>query len=797
MVEQLSPIVSAFNRLLMLAGVCLIQAVAFSQESTLVLKNGMTIGPGLRGYTSKVDENAFSSIQKDDIASRSIVYINDGLRVTFVNQNLIETNADRAAPLQRIETGNAGLRATGEHLRVQGVKGAVAVTPFDPFGRRVYSLLTPKGQIDVVQGITELSAAYVRVDGLNVDRAYVWDMRLALSAVPPDRLREILTNHADPADPQSWLNIVALYSDAKRYIEAREFLVESIRRFPELENQRPKIKQFEQLHAKHMLDEVRLRVRSGQPGLAESLLRSFPLDHLALETKLEVERRLTEIVETQNKVASTKQVVERDAAAHARPEDKARIDLIVADIAAKLSVHNLARFSDYLRLRDDPALTPDQRVAMFIANWMFGSGASETNLPVMLSAWDARDLVRLYLTTDSSAERESILDRLKAMEGGSPRWIAKMLPKIPPPRPLPEADSKKPGRYVIEVPNALDSFGSPTRYSIQLPPEYDPDRLYPCVVTLHGQVTGPDAQLEWWTGPYNDDFKMCIGEASRHGYIVVAPHWSKAKQPQYEYTEDEHARVLRSLRDAMRRTSIDPDRVFLSGHHMGGDAVWDMALAHPDIWAGMVAVGADCEKYATQYKENARYVPTYFVVGAIDGAPAPLARKPTGEQLDDFLKSSKFDSLLTVYQGRGRDHFQEELPRIVEWMNLSRHVRSGPPEKIEIVTSRSSDRSFWWLEVPELQGENIVNPLLFKPGRANIEGNRMIAPENGLRVTKFPGKNCIVWLGPEFVDFSKRAVFLVKGDKKSLDLQADLKTMLEDVRTRADRQHAYWAKLEF
>ncbi len=247
----------------------------------------------------------------------------------------------------------------------------------------------------------------------------------------------------------------------------------------------------------------------------------------------------------------------------------------------------------------------------------------------------------------------------------------------------------------------------------------------------------------------------------------------------------------------MRRTSIDPDRVFLSGHHMGGDAVWDMAFAHPDIWAGMVALGADCEKYATQYKENGRYVPTYFVVGAIDGAPAPLARKPTGEQLDDFLKSSKFDCLLTVYQGRGRDHFQEELPRIVEWMNLAGHVRPAPPEKIEIVTSRSSDRVFWWLEVPELVGENIVNPLLFKPGRANIEGNRMMAPENGLRVTKYPGKTCTVWLGPEFVDFSKRATFIVKGERKTLDLQADLQTMLEDVRTRADRQHPYWAKLKF
>ncbi len=81
-------------------------------------------------------------------------------------------------------------------------------------------------------------------------------------------------------------------------------------------------------------------------------------------------------------------------------------------------------------------------------------------------------------------------------------------------------------------------------------------------------------------GSVSSEWKMCMGEASRHGYIVITPHWAKPQQPLYQYTEDEHARVLQSLRDAMRRTSIDVDRVYLCGHHMGGDAVWDMALAH-------------------------------------------------------------------------------------------------------------------------------------------------------------------------------------------------------------------------
>ena len=246
----------------------------------------------------------------------------------------------------------------------------------------------------------------------------------------------------------------------------------------------------------------------------------------------------------------------------------------------------------------------------------------------------------------------------------------------------------------------------------------------------------------------------------------------------------------------MRRTSIDVDRVFLCGHHMGGDAVWDMGLAHPDIWAGVIAFGADCQKYPVHYSANARYVPLYFVVGELDGVPAPQVRN--GKDWDGYLKDSKKDCMLTIYQGRGRDHFQEEQPRLMEWMGLSSHVRPPPPQKIDISTARACDRIFWWLEITELTGPSIVNPLLFKPGKAaEIDATRAIAPDNGFGVSLFPGKNCIVWLSPETVDFSKKLTLRIKDKVKKIDAQPNLSVLLEDVRTRADRQHPYWAKVEY
>ena len=77
--------------------------------------------------------------------------------------------------------------------------------------------------------------------------------------------------------------------------------------------------------------------------------------------------------------------------------------------------------------------------------------------------------------------------------------------------------------------------------------------------------------------------------------------------------------MLASLRDACRRFSIDTDRVFLTGHSIGGNAAWDMGLAHPDLWAGVIPIVAQCEKYCTLYWENASLVPFYVLGGELDG----------------------------------------------------------------------------------------------------------------------------------------------------------------------------------
>ncbi|MFM7547501.1 MAG: hypothetical protein ACKO8I_01240, partial [Cyanobacteriota bacterium] len=78
--------------------------------------------------------------------------------------------------------------------------------------------------------------------------------------------------------------------------------------------------------------------------------------------------------------------------------------------------------------------------------------------------------------------------------------------------------------------------------------------------------------------------------------------------------------MLTAVRESLRRFSIDTDRVFLAGHAVGADVAWDVALAHPDLWAGVVLIAPTADRYVTRYWPNARTLPFYMVGGELDVA---------------------------------------------------------------------------------------------------------------------------------------------------------------------------------
>src|SRR5207237_7079947 len=132
---------------------------------------------------------------------------------------------------------------------------------------------------------------------------------------------------------------------------------------------------------------------------------------------------------------------------------------------------------------------------------------------------------------------------------------------------------------------------------------YHPDHSYPLIVALYSEQGSPQQELQGFWGGADDRG----GQSQRNGYIAIAPEYvEKSESKVYDYSAASHQIVLDSLRDAKRRFSVDSDRVFLSGHGMGGDAAWDMGLAHPHLFAGVIPINAAIDSYAIHYLANGR-----------------------------------------------------------------------------------------------------------------------------------------------------------------------------------------------
>lgn len=786
---------SALNRPTIVTIVALCIAPCVTAEE-IMLKNGMILR-GRMAWMGQIADNPFVS-QKNagETQTKLIVMLDDGLRRTYVPfyQVIPDSVQETDAIVQKIRIPQRVAKGKG----VASIQSFLRITPFDDLGHRTFSTLTNRGRLDIVQGITEITPLYTKLEALIGHNAIRWDSRIATSSIPRETLSRILRNRPNANTANGRLEVVRLLFAAERYADARDEFEQARQQFPELAEVERLHQQLKQLSATKLIDEIELRRAAGQHRRVLSLLNSIPDKGIAGATLERVREILTEYDAVQEKGHAILDAVMKlsDKVSDARTNEE--LAAINTEIAEELSVSNIDRFDDYVRLAADSA-TDSQRLALAISGWIAGTGSTTDNLTVALSLVRARNLVIRYLRSVSQVERQEILQALDNEEGGRVSQIARIVAHIKPPIETSPEWERAPGHYRIRV----DHPTSPTVYDVQLPDEYDPYRRYPVVVTLHGAGRTPEQQIEWWCGQYNETYKKRMGLAMRHGYIVIAPHWARRTQRKYEYLADEHLKVLASLRDAFRRFAIDTDRVFLSGISMGGDAAWDIALAHPDIWAGVIPIVATSHygakndpRYISQYVENAKYVPQLFVCGSIDGDRLSL----NSTDFDNYLTKSGYDTMIVEYIGRGHDHFHDEIQRIFTWMNLPLHRRNSSLTEFQVVNRRPWDNFFWCVELDGFPEKKMIHPLEWpkkKASHAPITTVKKLPNNSNTLTVRSAAEQVTLLLSPDWLDFDRPAKIRINSKaEKTMTLVGSNTDLLEDVRRRGDRLHPFWLRME-
>ena len=153
--------------------------------------------------------------------------------------------------------------------------------------------------------------------------------------------------------------------------------------------------------------------------------------------------------------------------------------------------------------------------------------------------------------------------------------------------------------------------------------------------------------------------------------------------------------------------------------------------------------------------------------------------RSTPTEWDHYLRSLGYDAMVVQYQGRGHEHFHDEIQNLFTWMNL--HKRNFFPKEFTTYTLRPWDNFFWWVELDKdkMLESNRILPAEWGKRATAAKTEAKILPTNAVTVSAGTSK-ATVWLSPEMVNFEQRVDARING-KPIPNIQPSVPTLLEDV----------------
>jgi len=754
--------------------------------------------------TSTTSYNAYGSSRDN------IVVITDGLRRVFIGDSHV-LNLGDSGQSDEINFDIDQKSYNGS----EGNGAFIGVGPFNQYGHRQFSIgvrLPDKTSIrrTYTQGITKITPRYCVLEtlvGNPTAPLKQWTMHIATGTVPKNILRNVLLSRIkNPSKPDEFFDIAYLFQQMGDYKLASEELRQIESKFPGLKDQiRTQRDRIGQLKARQILREIDLRKDSGQFDLALQMAKVPAKDRLAGEIKAEFDNVESEELAARKQVDQTRSLA-IELTKQVQNLSNEQIEAVYRfrdEIEVDLNRFNENRLAAYIRLANDVSMPAQQKLALAISGWILGSNNAIENLAVVQSMFDVRDLVREYLAeTTTPQRRTAILKELASKESGTPAILDAMIQQMKPIEPTDAVDNytgETAIEFQVEVPGtAANPEPVQFRCLAHLPPQYNPYRKYPMIISLPGGTQPLEQNMEIWCGKYNQKLKIRQGNAPRNGYIVVTVDWRAPGQTGWAYSGREHKVVLDALYRSLRMFSVDSDRVFLSGHREGADGAYDIGISHPEHWAGIVGYSGTFAKYINKYWDNVHVqLPLYCVNGQKD--VVSIAKMEFA--INKWMRPKYINPTIVQYIGRGNELFMEDLPFAFKWMKGQK--RPWPDRggfEFTCNALRPWDTYFWFFELKGIPEDRIVRPELFNQTKKfnKVEISGEISSPNSFRLG--PASMAIksdstLWLSPQFADLNEPIQIRGRGNFKG-SVTPSRKTILEDVLRRADREHIYHAKVD-
>ncbi|OPX21505.1 MAG: hypothetical protein B1H03_06475 [Planctomycetales bacterium 4484_113] len=304
-----------------------------------------------------------------------------------------------------------------------------------------------------------------------------------------------------------------------------------------------------------------------------------------------------------------------------------------------------------------------------------------------------------------------------------------------------------------------ETFWSPSTNSVQYyglkpPKDYDPQKRYALVLSLHGAGCEAGGQVDAY-------------EAKEWAF-VAAP--TNCRRFGFDWQDWGSLNMLETLAAVMRRYPIEMNRVHLTGHSMGGHGTWFNSFVYPDLWADVVPSAgwttfglyvpmflrknitlgppraqliwnlAMRDENTLMLTENALNLPILAVEGSADDNVPPQQPK----MLVDLLTRRGYDISFREEPGMGHWWNIKDTPGTdcvdASWINdfWKKHTRNPWPEKVVYRTHNYSmnNRAYWvTIDRPlrayadiKVEAE-VIAPREVRVKTTNIEGITLRLPE--------------------------------------------------------------------
>lgn len=207
--------------------------------------------------------------------------------------------------------------------------------------------------------------------------------------------------------------------------------------------------------------------------------------------------------------------------------------------------------------------------------------------------------------------------------------------------------------------------------TVILPPDYDAGRRYPAVIFLpytggtsadiyekylyesQGFAYGQDDLNSFFNALFPDQYQR-----AQNSFITILPggygsqrdhSWQGFNACIYRYEN----RILEDLKTLVPTYNIDPDRIVLAGHSLGGDLSWAISQRYPQVFKGALVMGSRCGYYEDGKmpllaKEGVRY----FLIMGEHETPERMVSFNGSRQM---LEQNRIEHFFVSNPGAGHD----------------------------------------------------------------------------------------------------------------------------------------------